>query len=103
MSIFNVFKKKDNNSSEISVADLNESADYLSENKLLFGKIKPVFKQTPDGKFELSMEHVKAKIHKLGLTSDSLEALSIEDEYLTDVQNVMKHAKAKKIKEGSHD
>lgn len=99
MSIFNLFKKA-NNSSEISVADLNESTDYLSENELLFGKIKPVFKQTTDGKFELSMEHVKAYIQKLGLTSDSFEALSIEDEYLTDVQNVMKHAKAYKTNKG---
>lgn len=100
MSFFNLFKKKkESNNTEISATDLNESANYISENQLLLGKIKPVFYQMPDGKLELSMEHVKAYIQKLGLASDSFEALNIEDEYLNDVQNVMKRAKAYQAKQ----
>lgn len=73
---------------------LNESANYLSQNNLLFGKIKPNFRQTPDGKLELTMNHLETYIQKLGLTPDSYEALQIKDEYLLDAQNAMKHAKA---------
>ena len=95
MSLFTFFKKKKaKKKAEVSVAELNESADYLSENQLLLGKLKPAFHRGTDGEVESSMEHLKACIENLDLASDSVEALKIEDEYLKDVQTVMKRAKA---------
>lgn len=91
-----VFKNKNKLEADKEIDKFNQSANYLSENDLLFGKIKPIARQTSDGKFELAMDHVEIYIQNLGLTPDSYQALEIKHEYLLDAENVIKHSKAVK-------
>lgn len=92
---FNLLRKdKVTQSSTVGIDELNESADFLFANNMLLGQIKPFFRRTANGEFELMLDNVNAKIKELGIEATSLQALSINETYLTDVQNVMKRAEA---------
>lgn len=72
------------------IASLNQSADYLASKNLLLGKIKPIFQETQNGKFELSLNPVESQLKKLSISKESAQGLSIVNDYLLDAENVIK-------------
>lgn len=76
------------------IDNLNTSADYILDNDLLFGAVKPVFELINKDQAKLSMEPLLNHIKKLGLDPTSLEAKNLEYDYLVDVENIIKRVKS---------
>lgn len=74
----------------INTRELNHTATTLESEGLLFGEVRPLFKLTISGKMKLSYEPLNAYIKKNKLDKESLRALLAGQDYLADVQNIIK-------------
>ncbi len=75
-----------------NVKKFNDVATLSALRGELLGELKPLFRVTVDGQFELALDVVDEYLAKGKIDPESVEGLQIREAYLQDAENIVRSA-----------